>query len=264
MSSNQRTSRRPIITMEDLARMIRKDRMEIRALRELLETHLERLAPPAASPIYPGPTVNSRINIPEMPGVQKRSTTKGKIVRAIELHLLADAKAGCSEVLLAKIKNGSKMAPDERKAHAVFNLVSLWAKNLADGEIALLGTTPTFPSLDLAKQEEMIANLEASGLRYGIHLARAKDSLIARYLLTSKFATPHDQACKQAKLEAAQSTQAQAVEDLSNNGINGDEGDYFSDGTIDWSADWAAENGRVIPISGTSKAYCCIMRNTQL
>ncbi|SAM07711.1 hypothetical protein [Absidia glauca] len=49
MSSNQRTNRRPAITMEDPARMIRKDRMEILALRELLETHLERLAPPAAS-----------------------------------------------------------------------------------------------------------------------------------------------------------------------------------------------------------------------
>ncbi|SAM01870.1 hypothetical protein [Absidia glauca] len=117
--------------MDDLAQMIRKDRVEIRYLRELLETHLEKVAAPTAASTYPGPTSNSRINIPEVPG-QKRSSLKGKVIKAIELHLLADARAGCSEVLLGKVKNGWKMTLNERKAHAVSDLVGVWAKNLAD------------------------------------------------------------------------------------------------------------------------------------
>ncbi|SAM00641.1 hypothetical protein [Absidia glauca] len=90
---SQRTSRRPVTTIDELACLIRKAHMEIRLLRELLAGLL--ILPCSNIILY------SRINIPVMSAGRKRSS---------------------------------------HKAHATYNLLSVWPKNLADGEIALIGS----------------------------------------------------------------------------------------------------------------------------
>jgi hypothetical protein len=196
LSKQRRNKQRAVTTLNGLAKLFLK---EIASLRQLVETNNNAPAPLASSSSYPPPTCNTVVDIPKPAAGECSYSPKGKIVKGIELHLLFDARAGCSEVLMNKVKNGAAMTVNERKANSIYHLLGIWAKNIAESEAGISGVVCRFAKLDDAKQQECVALLEDIGAKYGIHIGRCNRSWMARYLLTNKFGAASDELVRQKK-----------------------------------------------------------------
>ncbi|SAL97134.1 hypothetical protein [Absidia glauca] len=84
-------------------------------------------------------------------------------------------------------------------AHALCNLLAVWARNLANEERALTGQSISFAKLPSARKQELVKSLEQTAANYNIHLGRCDGSWFAISLLNAKFAVQVDKATKDAK-----------------------------------------------------------------
>ncbi|SAM02426.1 hypothetical protein [Absidia glauca] len=230
LSNQRRNKPRAVTTFNGLAKLIRK---EMAALHHLVETRLENRTAPASlvsSSPYPPPTCNTKFFAPIAAAGEPKYTLKGKVLKGIELHLLFDARAGCTELSLNKVKNGASMTANERKANSVYKLLSIWAKNIADSEAGITGVVCRFAKLDDAKRQELIGDLEDIGAKYGIHIGRSYKSWMARYFLTIKFGAASDELVRQQKANLVEGALEESDTDQDASGDDlGDDSDAFDE-----------------------------------
>ncbi|SAM04474.1 hypothetical protein [Absidia glauca] len=181
-----------ITTIEELAEFFMK---EMTGLKNHLAAANARAA--AQSATSSAPIVGQPLNkTPIRKPTTASKRMKKPIVAAILDHLLEDTKFTFSDQVLKKVSASNSLSPKERQAFAVYDLLSMWARNIANEERMFTGESITFAKLPAAKQQELVQSLEARAAKKNLHISRCEGSWMATALLKEKFANHADNATR--------------------------------------------------------------------
>jgi hypothetical protein len=145
------------------------------------------------------PLVAQPLNTNPIQKPTSASRMKQPIVTTILDHLLEDTKFAFTDQALKKAGASHSLTPTERRAFAVYDLLSMWARNITNEELMFVGVSPTFAKLTSAKQQELVHALETCAAKYNLHISRCEDSWMAKALLKEKFSHHADNATRMQK-----------------------------------------------------------------
>jgi hypothetical protein len=77
----------------------------------------------------------------------RKTPNKDAIIKTIEEDLLDDTRFAFTDSVLARVSGKSELTPRGQKALALYDVLSVWARNLANEERILTGETCTFAKL---------------------------------------------------------------------------------------------------------------------
>ncbi|SAL97849.1 hypothetical protein [Absidia glauca] len=158
MSSQQAQVKQLISTVETMSKYMKK---EFWYLKEQVALSNANIPPPSTD----------KAMIPR----PRQTPNKAAILKTIEEDLLDDTMYAFTDLVLSKVRGKSELTPRGRKALALYEVLSVWSRNLVSEEHVLTGETSTFVKLPSIKKNALIKTWETTAVKYKIHISQTKN-----------------------------------------------------------------------------------------